>query len=199
MSEDKWGAGDESKWNRWGTVKIGNQSYPLIYGENKHSYSDNRMYVLDGAAEPTAFDGHRILIDVHLRSHNYRKESELSGDEVRKGGEGIILADGEPVFEFFFRDIGYALRKAATIIGQLEDHASDWLQKEKRAAMKGRKIFYHGHPAVISGLVTDQGCVMISTEDGEPFPPVPWRSDDDERESTIKDGVLSPHIWWWRD
>jgi hypothetical protein len=41
---------------------------------------------------------------------------------------------------------------------------------------------------------------MITTEDGKPFPPPVYAEDasDDEREPTIKDEVLSPHIWWHR-
>jgi hypothetical protein len=72
--------------------------------------------------------------------------------------------------------------------------------KEERDRLVGRKVFYREVPAIITALVVDQGCVMISTEDGKPFPPPVYRDagDDDEAENTIKDEVLSPHIWWHR-
>jgi hypothetical protein len=49
-------------------------------------------------------------------------------------------------------------------------------------------------------LMTDQGAIIISTEDGRPFQPTIYAKDDgDDAESSIKDDVLSPHIWWFRE
>jgi len=199
MSDDQWGAGDRSKWSNHGLVTVGNKRYPLIYGEHPHSRSDNRHYVEMGDDEPTSFSGHRILIGVNLDSHNYLKESYLSGDDVRKGGTGQILADGDVVFEFFFRDVQWALRHAADLIEKLSDGSADWLIKERREALVGRKIFYRETPAVIESLIVDQGCIIIRTEDGKPFPAPVYNRDEYEGEETIKDEVISPHIWWWRE
>jgi len=202
MSDDKWGAGSPDKWSDHGSVMIGPRRYPLIYGEHPHSRSDNRHYVKmrEGDREPVGFNGHRILIDVRLTSSNYLKSSGLSGDEVREGGSGQILADGEVVFEFFFRDIHYALRKADQLITELSEHSSGWLVKDQREALIGRAIYYREIPAVITHLVTDQGCVMIMTANGEPFPPPVWRDDEDhyEGENEIKVEVTDPNIWWFR-
>jgi hypothetical protein len=199
MSE-QWGAGDRAQWSNHGLVTIGKKRYPLIYGEHPHSRNDNRHYVEMDGAEPTGFDGHRILIGVNLQSENYLKESELSGNEVRKGGNGQILADGEVVYEFFFRDIGYALRKAQQVIDQLSDGTCDWLIKERRDALIGRKLFYREHPAVVERLIVGQGCLILRTEDGKPFPPPVWRdaNEDEDGEPTVKVEVTDPHIWWWR-
>jgi hypothetical protein len=200
---DEWGAGPPDKWSDHGSVMIGRRRYPLIWGEHPHSRSDNNHYVKirdGGDDEPIGFSGHRILIDVHLTSSNYLKSSGLSGDEVRKGGTGQIIADGEVVFEFFFRDIHYALRKADQLITELSEHSSGWLLQDQREALIGRAVFYRDIPAVITDLVTDQGCVMLQTADGKPFPPPVWSDDEDyyEGENRVKVEVTDPHIWWHR-
>ena len=200
MSDDQWGPGDPNKWSDHGSVVVGNRRYPLIYGEHPHSRSDNRHYANMGGREPVGFDGHRILVSVTLGSSNYLKSSHLSGDEVRKGGSGKIIADGEIVFEFFFRDIHYALRKADQIITELMEHSSGWMVKDQRDALIGRAVFYRDTPAIIASLVVDQGCVMIQTADGRPFAPPVWSDDEDhyEGENTVKVEVTDPHIWWFR-
>jgi hypothetical protein len=199
MSDDQWGAGERSKWSNHGLVMIGKKRLPLIYGEHPHSRSDNRHYV-EMHGEAIGFSGHRLLLGVNLQSHNYMKESGLSGDEVRKGGTGQILSDGEVVFEFFFRDIGWALRHAGEIIDKLSDGSADWLIKERREALVGRKVFYREHPAIIRSLIVHQGCMMLGTEDGSAFPPPVWRDrDDDDGEPEVKVEVVDPLIWWWRE
>lgn len=196
---DQWGAGDRAKWHSHGVVQLGKERLPLIYGEHPHSRSDNRHYVeMHGKA--VGFDGHRVLIGVNLQSKNYLKDSELSGDEVRKGGSCEILADGEVVYEFFHRDPQWALLKAHHLIGELGGHASGWMNKEDRDRLVGRKVFYREVPAVIERLIVDQGCLIIRTESGEPFPPPVYREagEDDERESSVKVEVTDANIWWFR-
>lgn len=142
-----------------------------------------------------------ILLGVKLQDRNYLKESELSGDEVRKGGSGEILADGIVVFEFGFRDIGWALRRAAQLIDDLSGHPSGWLMKDERDNLVGRKVFYRERPAIIERLVTDQGCLIINSADGKPFPPPVYRENGelDEEDISLKTEVMDPHIWWFRD
>jgi hypothetical protein len=201
MTDDNWGAGDRSKWSDHGTVMVGRNRYPLIYGENPHSRQDNRHYVDFGQKEPIGFDGHRVLIDVHLESSNYVKESHYSGDEVRKGGSGKILADGVVVWEFFFRDPQWALRHADHLIGKLSEHSSAWLSKTERERLVGRKIFYDRTPAVISRLIEDQGCIIIKPDGPDRFPkPIYATTDSDDYEdaSSLKIEVLDQKIWWFR-
>lgn len=199
MSDDEWGPGDKSKWSNHGSVMVGTRRYPLIYGEHPHSRSDNRHYVDMGHGEPTGFDGHRILIGVTLEPSNYMKSSGLSGDQVRKGGSGKITADGEVVFEFFFRDIQYALQRAGQLIMTLSEHSSNWLLKSERETLVGRAVYYREIPAVIQSVILDQGCIMVRTADGKPFPAPIYDQDDDERENEVKVEVLDPNIWWYRE
>lgn len=198
---DEWGPGDRAKWSSHGLVTLHGRRLPLIYGEHPHSRNDNRHYVeLDAGREPVGFDGHRILIDVRITMENYLKESELSGDEVRKGGTCVILADGVEVFEFFTRDTCWALLHAHHLISELLEHPSGWLIQEDRGNLVGRKIFYRDVPAVISALVTSQGCLMIRTEDGTPFPRPVWAefAEIDEGEPEVKIEITDPHVWWFR-
>jgi hypothetical protein len=197
MSEE-WGAGDREKWAAHGEIMLHGERLPLIYGEHPHSRSDNRHYALmDG--KPMEFDGHRILIGVQIESNNYLKESELSGNEIRKGGSAKILADGVVVFEFFFRDIQWALLHAHGLIGELQEHSSGWLMKRERDKLVGRKVFYREHPVVIESLIVDQGCLILRPESGM-FPKPVYAEDGGgyEPEREVKIEVNSPHIWWWR-
>lgn len=201
--DDTWGAGDRSKWSNHGTVMVGDRIYPLIWGEHPHSRSDNRHYVDMGRKEPVGFAGSRVLISVALESRNYLKSSGLSGDEIRKGGSGQITADGEVVWEFFFRDVQWALLEAHRLIGQLSEHSSGWLSKSERDSLVGRAVFYREVPAVIQRVLVDQGCLIIASADGKPFPPPVYAEDDDDddddNEPTVKTSVLDPNIWWFRN
>ena len=213
MNSEQWGAGDPSKWSDWGSVKIGKREMKLIWGEHKHHYSDNKMYVVPEEGEPIDFDGHRILTDVVLRSRNYLKESELSGNEYRKGGTGEILADGEVIYEFFFRDIQWALLKAHNLIGELSEHSSSWMVKKEREKLIGRKIYYERTPAIISRLITEQGCLMLKADNVGNVEPLTAEimvsrfekpvylndGEEHEYEDVIKVEVLDPKIWWFRN
>lgn len=206
MTSEKWGAGDKSKWRLCGKVKIHDKSCQLIFGEHKHGYSEERFYVVeDEESEPVPFSGHSTLISVQLDTYNYRKESHYSGDEIRKGGQGLIIADEEIVYEFFFRDIHLALLKANNIIGELQGHASNWLNKIDRANLVGTKVYYERTPCIISGLIVNQGCLILETADANPFPVPIYELEEDEEAvgeemgKEIKTTVLDPKIWWFRE
>ena len=197
MHEEGWGAGERTKWSGHGTVSVSGADYPLIYGENPHSRSDNRHYALMGG-EPVGFDGHRILIGLAFESRNYLKTSHLSGSEVRKAGTCRITADGEQVFEFFYRDVPWALLRAHHLIGELTGSPSGWMVKEERDRLVGRPVFYREVPAVVRRLITDQGCLMLETADGQPFPEPVYDGGGPGCDNTVKVEVLSPNIWWFR-
>lgn len=204
MSNDnEWGIGDPAKATSWGFTTLGQKdggALEVLWGEHPHARSDNKMYARSDDGIIYDFDGHRVLVDVQFRSYNYLKQSSLSGDEVRKGGTCVILADREPVFEFFFRDVQYALLRAHRLIGDLMEHSSNVMTKDGRAKLVGRKVCYRGHPAVIERLILDQGCVILKSADDKPFPRPVYCSDEDyEAETEIKDEILSPHIWWFRE
>ena len=203
---DGWGYGNPENKKPFATAIMGDAENPrpleLLHGEHPHSRSDNSFYARDQWGSIHAFDGHRILIDVVIRSNNYMKESELSGDQIRKGGNGQIIADGVVVFAYFFRDPLRALLHAHQLIGQLSGHESGWLVKSEREKLVGRKIWYERTPAVITSLIEDQGCIIIKPDGVASFPRPVWADDDychDEYRDSVKIEVTSPGIWWWRN
>lgn len=206
MSEQKWGYGNPEDKEPWGTAIMGNaqngRPLELLWGEHPHSRSDNNLYARDKHGTIHEFDGHRILIDVTLKSNNYLKESHYSGDEIRRGGDGLIFADGVQVYEFFFRDVQWALLKAHHLIGQLSEHSSNWLVKREREKLVGRHIYYDRTPAIITSLVEAQGCIIIKPDGVDEFPPPVYArggEDDPEDRKSIVDTVLTDKIWWFRE
>ena len=196
---EQWGIGDVSKASSWGPAKLGNQEIELLYGEHPHSTQDNKVYARTKDGAIYDFDGHRILIDVVIRSYNYLKESEMSGDEIRKGGECCIFADGVQVYSFFHRDPQYALLKAHGLIPTLAEHPSGIMVARDRDRLVGRKVFYERTPAVITSLILDQGCVIMKPDGCTELPPPVWAEDgDDDDRDHVKDDILSPRIWWHR-
>lgn len=201
---ENWGVGDQAASRAFDTTTVGDSIVELIHGEHPHSRRDNTTYARNPVTGGVyGFDGHRRLIDITIKSGNYLKSSNLSGDEIRKSVVGAIISDGTQVYEFSHREPERALLKAWQLLGVLQEHESGWLSTDERMRLPGRRIYYHDVPATISGLVEDQGCVLIETAPGIELPN---RGDDDRwddwREGdhyVIKDNVLSPHIWWWRD
>lgn len=201
MTEVKWGAGNKAQDKAFDATNLHGKPIELFFGEHPHSRQDNDIYARDEYGHVYGFDGHRRLIDVKIVSENYLKESHYSGDEIRKSVTGYIFCDGEQVYEFFSRDPQYALLRAHSLIGELGGHPSAWLSKSERQKLVGRKIYFKQTPAVIASLITEQGAIIIETEDKRPFPAMPWDSDGfmvHEPSSTIKEDVLSASIWWFR-
>ena len=203
MSEN-WGPGDKNKWRFFGEVLIGKSLYKLFFGEHPHSRIDDRIYAIaDGSNEAYGFNGHRFNYEVTVKTYNYLKQSELSGSEIRKGGEGIIKADGEQIYEFFTRDIEGGLQHASNIISKLSDSPSNWVIKEERDKLVGKKIYYREYPAIIESLIVDQGCLIIVPAYGSfPTPVYALENEDSinpDNKDRVKVEVISPHIWWFRN
>jgi len=203
VCRDQWGVGDQKDAKAFDTVPQGE----LIFGQFPHSRSDNNIYLRrpDGSVED--FDGFRRLIDIEIKSSNYMKESYLSGDEVRKSVIGKVFVDGVCLIEEFGREPLRMMRHLETLIEKYQEHESGWFNKRDREKLVGRKIYYHDQPATIVRLIEDQGCIMIATEPD--FVPPARDKDEDSHDYwedwkqgdhyEVKDEVLSPHIWWWRD
>jgi hypothetical protein len=196
---DEWGVGNNTEEKAFAMAKVGSKLVELILGEHPHSRSDNNIYARWPSGRIDGFDGHRIIVKVEIEEENYLKQSELSGDEIRRGGVGKISFNGVQIYEFFHRDAEEALIRARGLVQKLKDSEARLWEPDK---LIGRKIYYRETPAVIDSVILEQGCVMIRTEDGQKFPEPCWRKGEDfgpEPESRIKEDVLSPHIWWFRD
>ena len=76
-------------------VNINNQEKELVgVGEGQDYHFE---------VDDINFDGHRVLWSFGYESKTYLKESELSGDEWRKGGHMWIKRNGVSVFKEFCR------------------------------------------------------------------------------------------------
>src|SRR6266550_5734358 len=92
---DKWGVGNKKDEKAFAKTFVGSREVELFFGEFPHSRSDNNIYARWPDGRIDEFDGHRVLVSVELSMKNYLKESELSGDEIRKGGSCLIKFNGE--------------------------------------------------------------------------------------------------------
>jgi hypothetical protein len=197
-NNDQWGVGNVKDPKGFDKAMVGREQATLIFGEHPHSRCDNNIYARFSDGRIEGFDGFRTLVKVEIEEYNYLKTSELSGNEVRKGGTAKIYFDGQCCYEFFHRDAKWALTTANRLIDEIRDKCPDWCKKDSRDKLIGKKIFYREIPAVIERLIVEQGCLIIKPEDGDVFPP-PCYDKDREQSDIVKVEVTSPHIWWYRD
>lgn len=136
-------------------VHIRGEERELVYHEGKNGTSGH--YEVLG----TAFDGHRTLWSFSYEPENYLKESELSGDEWRKGGQAKIFRNGVCVFNEFCREPDRAFRILAYYLPILQEFPWEYV-------VVGRKLYHAGIPSVIDYVGTD-GEITVRTEDGKPY------------------------------
>lgn len=161
-----------------------------------YSYTDaNGNYRQEANGED--FDGHRILWGFSYEPHNYLKESDLSGDEYRKGGYMTITRNGVSVFKEFCRNPERAFVVLQYTLPQLQDFW-DWDNVKV-----GHKLYNRNQPCVITS-VCDDGEIVVKTEDGKPFI---WAfklehdeedSEDDDWYDSDRIHILSPQLHWSR-
>lgn len=144
----------------------------------------------------TDFDGHRILWGFEYEPHNYLKESELSGDEWRKGGYMTITRNGVSVFKEFCRNPERAFVVMQYTLPKLQDFFN-WDDIKV-----GHKLYNRNHPAVIERIGGD-GEITVKSADGKPFP---WafkiedveEMEDDEWYDEDRVHILSDELYWTR-
>jgi hypothetical protein len=198
--ENDWGFGNGEEKPFDASVMDDGTPFTLHFGEHPHSRSDDRIYAKFENGTVEAFDGHRILTRVELRTFNYLKMSGLSGNEVRKGGQFRIWLNGKLVWAEFVRDGIRGLQKTASTLGKLLDCSMQiWRPDEPE---KGRKIYYRETPAIIESFDCDEhessGNRMVVRAECGQFPRAPWDEDGEYVDETAVVDTLSPHIWWWR-
>lgn len=145
------------------------------------------------------FDGHRVLWSFGYEPKTYSKESELSGDEWRKGGSMWIKRNGVSVFKEFCRTPERAFVVLAYTLPKLQDFSFEYLKV-------GYKLYDHNVPVVIE-RICDDGEVMLRSESGEN---IPWphtiealkngeeTEDDNEWKDKDRIHILSEHLYWHR-
>ena len=94
------------------------------------------------------FEGHINLWSFTYEPKTYLKESELSGDEWRKGGQVKIFRDGVCVYNEFSRTTDNAMRRIMINLPKLQEFDFDYLKV-------GRKIYNHDVPCTITRVLDD--------------------------------------------
>lgn len=175
----------------------------LFWGDKPHSTQEDRLYARyeDGTIVP--FDGHRIHVGINLKTSNYHKSSELSGDEIRKSCQCVILFNNKPVYGFGGREPEAVLGRTREILTKLFEHPVQLWKGDDFGGLIGRKIWYDRTPAIITAYYPDDGDLVIKAEEGHEFPLPIWAIEDGENDwgddrKSLKSELFSPHIWWWR-
>ena len=169
-------------------LRVGGEKKKLNWVDRKGDYEGH--YELNGEN----FDGHRVLWSFSYEPHTYLKESELSGDEWRKGGVIKYFKDGIQVYEQFCREPDYAPRKILETLPKLMEFDWDKLKE-------GTKIYYRDTPATVKYPILEQGSVIIEVDGAERFPDHAWADEDWQKledPKSVKDDIFSPFIWWYR-
>jgi len=167
-------------------VKIDSRVYAhrSMYPEEVTDYRDRNHWMYDNGArgdDAVDYDGHGHAWAVVIEETDYLKQSELSGDEVRKGGRCRLFLNGEQVYEFFWRDARAAMIRAIGFMNKIQDFGGEYPGK-----MDGL-VWYREIPAKIIRVIKEQGCVVLERRDGQPWN---FGGEFDERKPTIKIDVL---------
>lgn len=154
------------------------------------------------------FEGHHVLVGVQYRQANRREVSHWKGrDEIRAEGEWSLHFNRTQVLDgYCTKNVLADMVRIATAAQRLLDHgAVDWMSQVPYAdQLRGRRVWYREVPAVVSGDVLSQGCVLLRPDGAAKFPPPVWSHDkeegeyDDSEDDQVKTEILDPHIWWWR-
>jgi hypothetical protein len=116
------------------------------------------------------FDGHFNEWSFEWKPKTYLKDSYLSGQEYRKGGEIKIYLNGDCVLNEFCSEDEMALTLITKHLHELKCHfelqgvdLTGW-----KEALVGKKIYHAGVPSIVESYLGD-GEIIVRTEDGKPY------------------------------
>lgn len=116
------------------------------------------------------FNGHFIEWKFEYIPKTYLKQSELSGDEYRKGGNVKIYLNNDCVLNEFCRTENMALTLITKHLHELKCYfelqgvdLEGWQEK-----LVGRKVYHAGVPSIIESYCGN-GEIILKTEDGKPY------------------------------
>lgn len=176
----------------------------VTLGEGEHQHKVDLLSVVQKEpyrhsfeANGEEFDGHRILWSFDYKPYNYLKESELSGDEYRKGGSIRIYKDGVCVRREFCRNPEVAASRMYHLLIECMD--AHW-----EYAVVGRRVYHAGVPSIVDSIC-DDGEIILRTEDGKDYR-IYGHTQEDEKEGDFdnewkdKDRVhvTDKRISWFR-
>jgi hypothetical protein len=138
------------------------------------------------------FDGHFLEWKLEYSPKTYLKESELSGDEWRKGGAVKIYLNDDCVLSEFCRSPERAMLLLAKGLHELQCHFELFGVdiKSWKEDLIGKKVHHGGIPSTIISYCGD-GEIIVERDDGKPYRPdlYPSLVNDDEDEWGSHDRV----------
>jgi hypothetical protein len=199
--EEKWGVGNRAEEKAFDKVKLqSGDELELIFGEHPHSRRDKNIYARrpDNPKDITGFDGHRRPVKIVVEEYNYLKSSEMSGDEIRKGGNVKVYINDVLCLEEFCRNYERGYKIANNFIEQIFDGFSvnfpdgcdEWV---------GKTISYREQPFIIESFIVSQACMILKTPDGKTRKKFTWEDYDDldDEPTTVKVSILDDAITWY--
>lgn len=180
-----------------GTVEINGEARPLewIKGDGINNFGHSEVGGVD-------FDGHRVIWSFGYEAKTYLKESELSGDQWRKGGYIRVIRNGVCVWESFCREPLNAASMMYQIVSKCV-HFEHWNEIKP-----GKKCYYQDVPSVVKSVL-EGGDVVVETEDGSNYPAWAYEQEqmnrgdmteaDREWTNTMKDHATSDKFYWHRN
>lgn len=155
----------------------------------KPEYNDEtHRHEIDGID----FDGHFLEWKLEYSPKTYLKESELSGDQWRKGGSIKIYLNDDCVLNEFCREPERALMLLAKGLHGLQCHFELFgvdIHKWKEELV-GKKVHHGGFPSTVVRYVGD-GEIIVKRDDGKDYRPdlYPSLVDDEDSEWGDEDRV----------
>lgn len=150
------------------------------------------------------FDGHFVEWRFEYKPKTYLKQSELSGDEWRKGGEVKIWLNDDCVYSEFCRTETMALTLINKALYELQCFFEVYgVQIENwKEEMIGKKVYHAGVPSIVESYCGD-GEIILKTEDGKPFEIYghikEHHEDEDEWVDKDKVHITDSRIYWNRN
>jgi len=127
---------------------------------------ETQQHEIDGVN----FGGHFNEWKLEYVPKTYLKESELSGDEYRKGGSVKIYLNNECVLSEFCRTENMAITLLTKHLHELKCHfemmgvdLGNWTKD-----IVGKKVYHAGVPSIVESYCGD-GEIILKTEDGKPY------------------------------
>jgi hypothetical protein len=198
VSDSDWGVGDKADAKAFATAYMrGGQKIELITGEHPHSRQDNSHYARFPGGRIEDFSGHYTSIRVEVETYNYMKESEVSGDEVRKGGGYKIMFNGRTVADGFGREIEHMLHTVERRITELLEHPLRPGRDGWEEEAIGRKVYWNHVPAIIQRVTSDGDLILVPEGDVDFWMPY-WDEGYEEYRRSMKTELTSPSVWWYR-
>lgn len=135
------------------------------------------------------FDGHFREWRFEFVPKTYLKESELSGNEYRKGGNARIYLNGDCVLDQFWRDENSALLFIGGKLLELQDFFF-WkglpFSKTWKEEIIGKKIYHAGVPSIVDSYCGN-GEIIVKTEDGKDYEIYGHKKEANKNENDYQD------------